>query len=469
VSQNATNVTTAYSQKDVERLRRSQIHFDAGDYTAATGVIEEHLLHNPNDPQGLVMAALILKKAGRLPFAYSLAKRAAELMPQHPEPHSALGLMAQGLWQLDEAEKEYRLALARAKNPKQRALYLNNLSSIRLDTGRFKEGIPILEESLSLVPDDAMARHNYGLCLLAERQWQKGWEYYSSSIGSTSRLNIKYLPDPGEPVWDGTKGKTVVITGEQGLGDELCAASMIPDAIEDCQKVIIDCDKRLTGLFKRSFPKASVHGTRWEKGLAWPDEDRQIDYSIAGFELGQFYRNSDEAFPGTPYLTPCPQRTAMWKSYFASLDKPTIGIAWSGGTWANAGMHRKMDLPDWKPIFDSIDAHWVSLQYKDAKEEIAGTPVVQYPWATLTKDYDDTAALAAACDLIITMQTSVVHLAGAMGVPTWSIIPKTSQWRYGESGESLPWYRSVRMFRQGKDWPVKQIASELKQRYRVVT
>ena len=129
-------------------------------------------------------------------------------------------------------------------------------------------------------------------------------------------------------------------------------------------------------------------------------------------------------------------------------------------------MFRTLPLDEWKPIFDAIDAHWVSLQYKSAAKEIAsaqGAPVTQYPYGTLTKDYDDTAALVSACDLVIAMQTSVVHLAGALGVPAWSLVPTTSQWRYGEKFTDLPWYKSVKLYRQEDDWKpvVKHIARDL--------
>jgi ADP-heptose:LPS heptosyltransferase len=228
--------------------------------------------------------------------------------------------------------------------------------------------------------------------------------------------------------------------------------------IRDSKKVIVDCDHRIKGLLQRSFPQASVHGTRWKPGT-WKDEASTVDASIAGFEVAKFYRNADSDFPGTPYLIPCPDRTAMWK---ATKTKPRIGIAWSGGIWQNAAIHRELPLDQWKPIFDAIDAQWVSLQYRDASEDIKGTPVTQYRYATLTDDYDDTAALVASCDLVIGMQTSVNHLAGALGVPVWTLIPKTSQWRYGEEYTDVPWYKSMKLYRQGNSWPTRKIASDLK-------
>lgn len=437
-------------------LKRANELYNAGNLEKAGALIEEYLLGNPDDAQALTVASAILKKAKRLPIAYQLARRACDLRPDRPEPWNALGHCAQMLWRMEEATSSYRKALQRAKDAKQHALFLNNAASVHIDEGRFAKAEPLLRESLKLDAADKMARHNLGLVLMAQRQWREGWLYYSASIGTESRRNQKYLPEP-EPTWDGTPGKSIVIYGEQGLGDEICAASMVPDAIRDSKRVILDCDHRIANLFRRSFPATTVHGTRWEKQLAWPDEDRKIDASIAGFELGQFYRNETADFPGTPYLTPCPDRVSMWREFFRLKGKPVIGIAWTGGTWHNAGLYRQLPLSEWRPIFDALDAHWVSLQYKDARKDIEGTPVTQYPWATLTKDYDDTAALVAACDVVVAVQTTVVHLAGALGVPTLSLVPSTSQWRYGESYTDLPWYRSVTLTRPERGKPFASV------------
>lgn len=448
-------------------LVRANELYNAQDLDGAWLAIDKYLMREPDDAQALTVASAILKKANKPSIAYSLAKRATEIAPQRSETWNAYAHCCQHLWRIDEAEAGYRKALQRVKDKRHKATYLNNLASCHIDMGRFADAEPYIRESLELA-DDHLARHNLGLSLLAQRQWAEGWKNYSASIGTSNRFEVRYRGAANqEPTWDGTKDKTVVIYGEQGLGDEICAASMLPDAIKDCKKVIVDCDKRLTGLMRRSFPGATVHGTRTDKQLSWPKEDRDIDYSISGFEIGQFYRNSTESFPGTPYIKPDPERVAMWKGLFATKKKPVIGIAWSGGTWHNAGLHRQLALSEWAPIFDAIDAHWVSLQYKDATKEIVGTPVVQYSYGTLTHDYDDTAALVASCDLVLGIQTSVFHLAGAMGVPAWVMIPKVSQWRYGEDGDSIPWYRSVKLYRQrevsGKpQWPLSRIAADLK-------
>jgi tetratricopeptide (TPR) repeat protein len=432
---------------------------ERGDIEKADKIVNDHLMRSPDDAQALCLVVDILKKAKRIPAAYHLAKRATELRPDRGETWCALGGAAQELWKLDEAISCYRKAKQRATNNQQKAKYTNNIASSMLDGGQFEKSEAVCREGLTHDPNDSSLNHNLGLSLLAQRRWKEGWPHYSASVGTKARLLMKYKQD--EPVWDGSKDKTVVVYGEQGLGDEICAASMLPDVIRDSKRVILDCDHRLEGLFRRSFPQAKVYGTRWKKSTQWP-ELSEVEASIPGFEVGKFYRNDAADFPGTPYLVPCSDRLAMWKALFSAKQKPVIGIAWSGGIWQNASLYRQLPLADWKPIFYAIDAHWVSLQYKDASKEIEGTPVTQYRYGTLTDDYDDTAAMVAACDLVIAVQTSVVHLAGALGVPCWAMIPKVSQWRYGEAFTDLPWYRSVKLFRQTGEWPVKQIADELK-------
>ena len=192
--------------------------------------------------------------------------------------------------------------------------------------------------------------------------------------------------------------------------------------------------------------------------------------------MAEFFRHSDDDFPGTPYLVPDPDRVLMWKSLFESKGKPCIGIAWRGGIPRTGAKFRQWNLEDLLPIFKSVNAHWVSLQYKPAVKEIhkfkqqhPEIDIAEYPYGTLTDDYDDTAALVAALDHTVCMQTAVAHLCGGMGKPCWVFVPKNSQWRYGGNGDSIPWYKSLRVIRQkerGK-WTdeIRQAGRDLEKRF----
>jgi ADP-heptose:LPS heptosyltransferase len=147
----------------------------------------------------------------------------------------------------------------------------------------------------------------------------------------------------------------------------------------------------------------------------------------------------------------------MWADMFKRVGKPVIGVAWHGGVPKTNSRNRRLTLEELLPFFQKQDAHYVSLQYKDASKEIAEfkerhpeIDLVQYPFATLTSDYDDTAALVASLDYVVCMQTAVAHTAGALGVPVTVLVPVASQWRYGTAHDSIPWYKSLRIIRQRK-------------------
>jgi len=228
---------------------------------------------------------------------------------------------------------------------------------------------------------------------------------------------------------------------------------MIPDAAKACKKLILDCDGRLAGLFTRSFPQVRVYGTR-VKQAKWDVEDRDIEASLPLGQVGEFFRTTDESFPGTPYLVPCPIRMRQWKTLWAEKGKPVIGLAWTGGVPKSNSRNRRLTLEQLLPVL-SLDAHFVCLQYQDARKEIDAlqreypqVDLVQYPWATLTQDYDDTAALVASLDHVLCIQTAVAHTAGGLGVPVTVLLPTATTWRYGVAHETIPWYRCLKVIRQ---------------------
>lgn len=418
------------------------------------------------------MASFIFDKARRVVEAYTFAKRAAEIAPSLSAVWINVGKTADALYQIDEARTAYERALRFASDDDQRLQIYNNWSAALAQAGRFVEAEPLARKALQIDPDHRKARGNLGLCCLATGRWREGWPLYDQIIGSDYRKRIVYA---NEPAWDGTPGLTVAITGEQGLGDELSFASMVPDAMRDCERVILDCDSRLVGLFRRSFPGATVHGTRWTSELDWPLGDQNIDASCNVGALGCLYRNAASDFPGTPYLVADPDRRLMWRALFDAKNRPCIGVAWTGGVQWTGSRFRKLTLDELLPVFRAVPgAHWVCLQYKDAKDEIAAfraahpeIDLVQYPHATLTKDYDDTAGIVAALDYVVSMQTSVIHLAGALGTPTSVFVNRFGQWRYGIDGEAMPWYSCVRIYRQaaGGEWPLAQCAAALAARF----
>jgi hypothetical protein len=369
-----------------------------------------------------------------------------------------MGMAANDLWRYKESLRCYKKGLACAKDDKDKSMLCVNIASLMVDHGRFDEAAPYCRKAIAYRPETVKGKANLGFCQLANRDWAEGWRNYRYCLGSEWRKITEYN---NEPLWTGTEKGKICIYGEQGLGDEISFAQMLPDMKKWCDEnessLVVDVNPRLEALIQRSFPDIEVYGTRGVKQITW--DPRDIDYSLPIAQIGEYFRCKDEQFTGEPYLKADPDRVLQWKSLFEAKKKPVIGIGWRGGIWKTAAKFRQLDLETLLPVLKSVDAHFVSLQYKKAGNEIAEfkkkhpeIDIVEYTHGTLTNDYDDTVAMIAAMDMVITMQTTTVHVAGGLGVPCWVFVPKTSQWRYGQEGEDFPWAKSVRILRQTKEF-----------------
>lgn len=421
-----------------------------GRHDAAWKILGSILNDNPNDLPALVASSYLFLHTGALPQAYHFARRATEIAPHDDSTWTNYGNAAAQMCLNDEAETYYRRGLSCCKSAQSRNMLWLNLCGLYIDTGQFDKAEKYARKLLDVAPESKSALANLGFCQLANRDWADGWKNYHHTVGSSWRKKVRYKD---EPEWDGTPGQNVVIYADQGIGDEISFASMIPDAAKLCKKLIFDCDGRLEGLFRRSFPGAKVYGTRI-RDEKWAKEDRDIDASLSVGQLGEFVRQKDADFTGSPYLVPCPVRVSQWRTLFAGKSKPVIGIAWTGGVPKTNARNRRVSLEDLLPVL-KLDAHFVSLQYKDAAPEIAkftaahpSVDLVQYRWATLTDDYDDTAALIASCDYVLCIQTAAARTAGALGVPTTVLLPTAANWFYGQVHESVPWHKSINIIRQ---------------------
>src|SRR5262245_26781887 len=313
----------------------------AGKNDAAWKVVNTVLTDEPNSVDALILGASLHEKARLFPIAYQMARRCIDLAPWASEVWTNYGRISEQLYQLEDAEAAYRKAVMLSRKPTSLALNLNNLSAFYNITGEWEKAEETAKQCLALAPDSRKGRGNLGLCQLARHQWVPGWENYGAILGSEYR---KYIKIHDEPDWKAEPGKVVLIYGEQGIGDEVSFASMIPDAIAQAERVILDCDRRLEGLYRRSFPTAKVYGARGQDQAVVDAEDAKPDYSISIGQLGALFRLKDSDFPGVPYLVPDPERMQMWKSYLADKRKPVIGIAWSGGLQHTGAKYRRWTL-----------------------------------------------------------------------------------------------------------------------------
>src|SRR6478609_2980817 len=254
VSEN--NVQSPLSE--AQRLARE------GKLVEAWELAEHHLTYvDPNSPSALTIGLDVWRKQNNPAVAYQFARRCTELYPNDSTAWSNLGMIADTLYRFDEAEQCFNRAVHRARDGRDKASAWLNWACMLVNKGDWAVAEGMARKALAANPESPKAAANLGLACLALGKWREGWPLYDAVIGfDNSRRKNQYKD---EPVWDGSPGKRVVIYGEQGLGDEISFASMIPDALKVCRSVVIDCTDRLAPLFQRSFPKARVYGTRWEK------------------------------------------------------------------------------------------------------------------------------------------------------------------------------------------------------------
>ena len=394
----------------------------------------------PDNPLALFVIATVYSRAEIFGVAANMFQRICQISPDRHEAWNNLGMCFAGMGQNLKARRCFEQAWKLTDG----AMAASNIGMTYFSERDFKNARKWCETALKKEPNSASAKTTLGMTKLSVGEWSDGWELYASSVGGKFRKNIQYQD---EPMWDGSPGKTVVFYGEQGIGDEVMYASCIPDAVKTCKSVIIDCDKRLVNLFKRSFPQAHVYGTRTDKAVSWP-LDHQIDARLPVGQLPQFFRPSPSSCPGTPYLVADPERRLQWRALFDSWGpRPKIGLCWSGGSKYNKPAERNIGFEAMRPLLE-LDADFVSLQYKDTN----GIEIKHYKRATETDDYDDTAALVAELDLVIGVHTSAQHLAGALGIPSITLVPSRTIWVW--SLDPMPWYGSTALFRQkeGEAW-----------------
>ena len=433
----------------------------------AMRLANEVLNDEPEQPEALYIAAVCLLESGKHGLSYPLWRRFLENKPNVPQAWNNLGRCLEDFQKSEEADRCFRRAVR--LNPEDH-IALHNMGLMQLRASNPEKAIEFVEKALALAPDFETAKFTLGMAQLMLRQWVPGWENYEASAGVNEDRNERVYAN--ESRWDGSKGKKVVIFGEQGIGDEINFASCLPDAIKDCREVIVECDKRLEGLFKRSFPEAKVFGTRYLPMIDWGDHIQDLDARLPMASLMKFYRTTDESYPGTPYLVADPERRLQWRALLDSLGpKLKVGIAWVGGKNKTGKKWRSLTLEALEPVLRQ-DATFISLQYKDPTDEIAqfkektGVHIHHWPRAVEARDYDETAALVAELDVVVSVTTAAIHLSGALGKECMVLVPTMPTWRYGLTGEKLPFYNSVSLIRQTKhnNWldPIHEVAYRLR-------
>jgi len=395
------------------------------------------------------------------PYAKALA-----LDPDSLEVANNLGacLAEQG----QRAEALAVLCHAAERHPENAAAWAN-LGVAAKNLGDLNTALQCLDRALQLEPEHANARWNRSLCLLGKGRLAEGWVDYEWRWKTSEHCEERPFR---QPRWDGSdvRGKTILVWLEQGLGDRIVFASLLPDLMRAGARCIVECDLRLMKLFARSFPDVEIVPDTEPPHPRTRQPD--IDFQISAGSIARWFRPSLESFPKrSGYLVPDVGETARWKQRLARLgDGMKVGICWRSGLARGMRSIYYSQLNQWGPILTIPGVQFVNLQYDECGEELReaerlfGVRVHVPEDLDLRNDQDGLAALIASLDLVISGGTAVDALAGALGVPAWVLTRSIGDW-WGLGTDHCPWNPSVRPFlcdaAAGWEPVIARLASEL--------
>jgi tetratricopeptide (TPR) repeat protein len=401
---------------------------------------------SPQDPSLHEAVADALRSLGRPAEALAAYDRALALEPGRSATHVGRGTLLSEQMRLDDALAAFDAAVA--CDPDYAIAHFNRGVTLR-KLRRIDEAIAANHAAIALQPDFAKAHQQLAICLLQQGRLAEGFEEYEWRRRTVEDADPRYaLPSP----WNGEDltGKTLFVFHELYLGDmiQFCRYARLAELAG--ARVILAAPPMLHALLRTLSPTIELIGAA--------DTPPHYDYQCALLSLPRAFRSAIAAT--TPYLAAEPVRRVRWREHLGS-NGFRIGVCWQGSTLPYADvMQRSFPLAGLAPLADARpDARLISLQKYSGLEQLQSLPPGLRIETIASFDegadaFVDTAAMMAACDLIITADTSVAHLAGALGAPVWVALPWLADWRWLEDRDDSPWYPSMRLFRQPRagDW-----------------
>jgi tetratricopeptide (TPR) repeat protein len=457
-----------------------------GKFDEAVEAFHRALKKEPENPLIFYSMGMALKRLRRDAEALEMFQKSMELDPRQPKFYTEFATVLRTMDNLDGAEKFTRAALAEFPNDPllmtelatnmqyqynfneseelarkvlvdspDFVLALICLAVVLLQTGEQEEIIEIYNKIFELLPNEPSVHFNYALTLFSFGHLEEAWKHYRSrwdAIGFSSP--VRGFP---QKLYDGSplKGKSILIYGEQGLGDEIRYSSLIPDMMSKGAEVSIECNPRLVNLFKRSFEGANVFPAPYSEAEAG---DVDLDFQSPILDLGEFLRPNVDSFPSDPdatYLKANPKRIAFWGDRMKALGpRPKVGLIWrSVQAFGNKNIWGAT-VEELAPILSIEGIDFVNLMYVECKDdrakihELYGVNLHTWDDINLKDDQDDLSALVSNLDLVISYQSAVSFLAGAMAIPVWTFVPVMVNFEFLGNPEAPGWAPSMRYFRK---------------------
>lgn len=437
-------------QQQLERAYKA--HLD-GNLNEAEVLYNSILNNDMENPTVLYLLGNVYSQRGFNGVAVNLLVNCLQAKPDFQEAWIDMGVALKKENRDDVAMQAWKRAEELGEHHE---IYVNQ-ATLYADSGEPEKAIPLCDKTIKMLEKDvndktkyalASAHWNKALALLSLQRWEEAWKEHHW------RKQLKDVWNPRSeidaPDWDGKPVTNLFLHGEQGKGDEIMYLSMLKDCLPLAKHIVIELNDAVAPLLRQmEYPTVTVVTDQKQANALGIKFDAK--YAIG--DLGCLFRNKAEDFDGKAYLKADPERVEYYRNELNKLGPgPYVGIAWTGGTKTTRIQKRSIGLSQWKDMLNGVTP--VSLQYGpfgDAEAKKHGIAV--FDEASNGTDLLEQAALIEACDYVITVQQTVVHLAGALGKKTYVMVCNAPSWRYGDesTGDKMPWYESVTMIRQNKD------------------
>ena len=408
----------------------------------AVTAYHETLAINPHYAEAYYNLGMLLQKQGKLEEAVTAYHEALAINPHYAEVYNNLGHMLHKQRKLDGAFQLYQKAVSLKPDF---LIAHRNLGDVLSQQGKIKQAIQSYDKAIEIQPNNAKAHHHLGMLLLLQGDFQRGWKEYEW------RLKCNDFPVEkrsfSQPVWDGSplNGKTIFLYAEQGFGDTIQFIRYVYELTRYKVDIIVECQSELLSLFRN----IGVITQLIVQGDALPD----FDVHAPLLSLPRILGTDLESIPSkVPYLSAKP--VSVFRS--DPNSKLKVGIVWAGNSWHPNDDTRSVDLQQFTILFKVSACQFYSLQVGDRRNDIFNcnysVPVIDL--GANFSDFFDTASAIIELDLVISVDTSVAHLAGALGKNVWVLLSWIPDWRWLLEKEDTLWYPTMRLFRQTRngDW-----------------
>jgi tetratricopeptide (TPR) repeat protein len=443
------------------KIELGLMYYQGGDLQNAKSIFEETLKAQPNNFDALYYLAIVNYQMEDYDETILNIKKALNRNPVNAEANNLFGnvLMVKG--EVKEAIISYQKAIE--INPYFADAY-NNLGMTYMYSTQLDEAIKYFQKAIEINPNFAEAHVNMSFILLLSGKLEQGWKEYEWRWGledSFNDLSYSYIP-----VWDGfdVRERTVLIHAEQGFGDSIQFIRYIPMVATRGANIILDCPKELMSLFKNIEDV-----TQLILKTDYDDIDIDVDVRCPILSLPYIFGTTLDTIPSNvPYLRADLNLIRKWREKISkdNSNATKIGLIWAGST-SKKKLRRSYSLSLFSPLLEIENVTFYSLQKGEASKQAKDIPYSMrlIDYTEDINDFSDTAAIIESLDLVISIDTAVAHLTGALGKPVWTLLPFSPDWRWMLNRDDSPWYPTMRLFRQPSqgDWEtvIEKVKDEL--------